>query len=87
MIFNNIKDENGTPLITFAKLLQEKASEAGLVTIMVFAAKDGPNQGIHVVSNIATSVPTALIALGEALMDENSNVTAEKVQNTPPIVN
>lgn len=81
MIFNNIKDENDTPLSVFAKLLQEKATAAGLISVFVFAAQDGPNQGIHVISNAASSVPVILIGLAEAMLDEAANVTVEKIEN------
>jgi hypothetical protein len=78
MVFNNIVDENGTPLSVFAELLREKAKAAGLTTIMVFAAQDGPNKGLHTISNVSTSVPIALIRLGEAMLSEGQEPTAEE---------
>jgi hypothetical protein len=65
--FLSINDENGTPLQTFAEMLQAKAKAAGLVTVFVFAAQSGPHQGIHTMSSIAGSVSEALIRLGEAM--------------------
>lgn len=70
MKFNEIKDENGTPLQTFAEMLQAKAKAAGLVTILVFAAKDGENKGIHAMSSIAGSVSNALIRLGQEMRED-----------------
>jgi len=78
MRFSEIKDANGTSLQAYAETLQAKAKDAGLVTVIVFAAKDGPNKGIHAISNINGSVGHALIALGTQMSEEpdNTNVIA-----------
>ena len=64
MEFNKIKDENGTSLASFAELLAAKAKAAGLVSVFVFAAREGEHKGIHTISSINGSVSTALIRLG-----------------------
>lgn len=70
MTFADIKDENGTPLQTFAEMLQAKAKEAGLITVMVFVGKEGANKGIHAISSMDGSPARALIAVGKAMLDE-----------------
>lgn len=76
MRFNELKDENGTHLREYAEILQEKAKAHGLTCVMVFAAKDGPNKGIHAISNIASSVPVALIRLGQQMLENAPTETA-----------
>lgn len=75
MKFSEIVDDNGNTLQSLAELLQEKAKAAGLVSILVFAAQDGPHKGIHAMSSIAGSVSTALIRLGEEMREEPTQKT------------
>ncbi|HEY6766600.1 MAG TPA: hypothetical protein VI386_17710 [Candidatus Sulfotelmatobacter sp.] len=69
MKFTEIKDENGTALQTYAEMLQSKARDAGLVAIFVFAAKDGPHQGIHCISSVAGDPARILGRLAAEMRD------------------
>ncbi len=66
--FSEIKDSNGTALQSYAELLQEKAKEAGFVTIMVFGSQG--RDMVHTISNLAGSVPDALISIGSQLKSQ-----------------
>lgn len=70
MQFNEIADENGTKLKTYAELLQTKAKEAGLITVMAFVGKEGANKGLHVISSMDGSPARALIEVGKAMLAE-----------------
>lgn len=67
MQFSDITDANGTALQTYAEMLQEKAHEAGLTCVLVFAGNSEKYSGIHTITNIKASVPEALIQLGEGM--------------------
>lgn len=70
MKFNEITDEHGTSLRAYAETLQEKAKERGIITVMVFVAKEGEHRGIHVISSMDGSPARALIEVGRAMLDE-----------------
>lgn len=66
MKFQDIKDENGTQLQTYAELLAEKAKAAGLVSILVFASKE--KNMIHTISTLDGSPANALIQVGRSML-------------------
>lgn len=70
MTFKDLKDSNGTALQSYAEILQEKAREAGLVTLMVFASKE--QSFLHVVTNVAGD-PARIMARLAAEMREPEN--------------
>lgn len=66
MKFQDITDENGTSLNSYAELLAEKAKTAGLVSILVFASKE--KNMIHAISTLDGSPANALIQLGRSML-------------------
>lgn len=66
MKFQDITDENGTSINSYAELLAEKAKAAGLVSILVFASKE--KNMIHTISTLDGSPANALIQLGRSML-------------------
>lgn len=75
LTFEDLKDANGTSIKSYAETLQEKAAEAGLTCVLVFAGKNATYRGIHTITNIKSSVPEALIALGESMLGAGLDVS------------
>jgi len=69
--FEDLKDDNGTSLKSYAEVLIEKAKDKGLVTIAIFASKE--HGMLHVLTNVDGSVPMILRKLAEKMTAEKSS--------------
>ena len=86
MKFEELKDDHGTHLATFAEMLAEKARAAGLLTFLFFSpALDAPEgvDGMHAVSNIDSDVAQAFVKVGNAILKQREIDAV----NQPTLVN
>jgi hypothetical protein len=69
--FENIKDDNGTSLKSYAEVLIEKAASLGFVTIAIMASKE--RNILHVQTNADGSISGILAKLSKEMANNRPN--------------
>jgi hypothetical protein len=69
--FEDIRDDNGTSLKSYAEVLIEKAASLGFVTIAILASKD--RDILHVQTNCDGSIPGVLTQLAKQMSAKQPN--------------
>jgi hypothetical protein len=67
MNLEDIKDSNGTSLQSYVDTLREKAYEAGMTVLFVFAKREGDSVDLKTVTNIKGDPSSVLLELSNAM--------------------